>query len=196
MSNPAVFELAMADIARQRICLEDNIGESIHLHIGLVRLDMTVKEFQRTALTLQRALNTLMPNLSTLGKFFNRQVAANRSIEFMRVEPFVYGFDHFASHVFFNQCLVGFLRHSCYLLTDLRRRHFARNDPRFYFCQFVEYHLCFRLILKFLSAKNLFLFLNLRRGGLETLFPLLFSFQSLACMLAFEIIGCNRAVNS
>ena len=82
MSNPAVFELAVADIAGQRVCLEDNIGESIHLHIGLVRLDMTVKEFQRTALTLQRALNTLTPSLSTWGKFFNRQVTANRSTEY------------------------------------------------------------------------------------------------------------------
>ena len=57
MSNPAVFELAQSIIANQKICIEDNIGESIHLHIGLVRIDMTVKEFQNLASTLQKVLN-------------------------------------------------------------------------------------------------------------------------------------------
>ena len=69
MSNPAVFELAAADIAGQRVCLEDNIGESIHLHIGLVRADMTVKEFRDAALKMQKALNTLTPNFFDVAEY-------------------------------------------------------------------------------------------------------------------------------
>ena len=69
MSNPAVFELAKADIAGQRICIEDNIGESIHLHIGLVRIDMTVKEFQNFALTLQKVFNVVTPDFFDVEKY-------------------------------------------------------------------------------------------------------------------------------
>ena len=52
MSNPAVFKLAETVIGDQKIVIEDNIGESIHLHIGLVRIDMTVKEFVEDILSV------------------------------------------------------------------------------------------------------------------------------------------------
>lgn len=69
MSNPAVFELAQANIAGQKICIEDNIGESIHLHIGLVRFDMTVKEFREFAKTLQGGLNAVTPKFFDVNEY-------------------------------------------------------------------------------------------------------------------------------
>ena len=80
MSNPAVFELASANIGGQKVCIEDNIGESIHLHIGLVRFDMTVKEFQTAATTLQKILNIVTPNffdITHYDAYFIERIAEN-----------------------------------------------------------------------------------------------------------------------
>ena len=48
MSNPAVITLADASGKKgklKRFVVEDNIGESIHLHIDNMRVDFTIKEF-------------------------------------------------------------------------------------------------------------------------------------------------------
>lgn len=45
MSNPAVTTLWSGRIGRSKISFDDNIGESIHLHVDDMRLDMTVDEF-------------------------------------------------------------------------------------------------------------------------------------------------------
>lgn len=48
MSNPAVITLEDASNPKakiKRFVLEDNIGESLHLHIDNMRIDFTVKEF-------------------------------------------------------------------------------------------------------------------------------------------------------
>lgn len=45
MSNPSVFELAKIKIDDSIVCIEDNIGEAIHIHIGPFRIDLTIKEF-------------------------------------------------------------------------------------------------------------------------------------------------------
>jgi len=75
MSNPAVFELAQSVIDNQKICIEDNIGESIHLHIGLVRIDMTLNcvtpqffnVFKYDAYFLERIAKWI-PNLLSIEK--------------------------------------------------------------------------------------------------------------------------------
>ena len=48
MSNPAVITLANSSSRKgkfKRFVVEDNIGESIHLHIDNMRIDFTIKEF-------------------------------------------------------------------------------------------------------------------------------------------------------
>lgn len=45
MSNPTVFELNKSIIRNNILFIEDNIGESIHFHIGLVRFDLSIEEF-------------------------------------------------------------------------------------------------------------------------------------------------------
>ena len=48
MSNPAVIRLSDASSRRgkfKRFVLEDNVGESIHLHIDNMRVDFTIQEF-------------------------------------------------------------------------------------------------------------------------------------------------------
>lgn len=60
MSNPAVFELLKTTIDGQDICIEDNIGEGIHLHIGSIRIDMTISEFLDMGEVLTHSLNEIV----------------------------------------------------------------------------------------------------------------------------------------
>ena len=60
MSNPAVITLA--ELRRRiagfdRLQVEDNIGEAIHLHIGPARLDFTLKQFLSLAEGMREALD-------------------------------------------------------------------------------------------------------------------------------------------
>ena len=61
MNNVLVYELAVEEIAESPqihpslFCLEDNIGESIHLHYRNTRLDFTVEDFKEFAETLESA---------------------------------------------------------------------------------------------------------------------------------------------
>lgn len=62
MSNPAVITLANASSKKgqfKRFVLEDNIGESIHLHIDNMRVDFTIKEFLSFADMIRDSLKDL-----------------------------------------------------------------------------------------------------------------------------------------
>ncbi len=62
MSNPAVIILDNADFINgkfKRFQLEDNIGESIHLHIDNIRVDFTVTEFLEFASLIENSLEEL-----------------------------------------------------------------------------------------------------------------------------------------
>jgi hypothetical protein len=61
MSNPGVIKLAKKRIGKSRVWLDDNIGESIHIHIDDWRLDLTVEEFERLHNDLLEALEILYP---------------------------------------------------------------------------------------------------------------------------------------
>lgn len=45
MSNPAVYALSETRIRNIQIRIEDNLGESIHIHIGDFRISLSVEEF-------------------------------------------------------------------------------------------------------------------------------------------------------
>lgn len=74
MGNPAVFELSKCIIDNQIVCIEDNIGEAIHLHIGSIRFDLSVSEFKKMADILQNVLESLVDvegfNISDYDLFF------------------------------------------------------------------------------------------------------------------------------
>lgn len=57
MSNPAVFKLNRTLIRNNVFQIEDNIGEAIHFHVGLVRFDLSIKEFDKITETLLGVLN-------------------------------------------------------------------------------------------------------------------------------------------
>jgi hypothetical protein len=62
MSNPAVITLANTDCKNdkfERFVVEDNIGESIHLHIDNMRVDFTIKEFLEFSCAIRKTLNQL-----------------------------------------------------------------------------------------------------------------------------------------
>lgn len=59
MSNPAVITLDNASSKKgklKRFVLEDNIGESIHLHIENMRIDFTIKEFLEFSKMIRESL--------------------------------------------------------------------------------------------------------------------------------------------
>ena len=58
MSNPAVVKLQKKTICGQHVWLDDNIGESIHIHIDSFRIDLTVKEFRQMYSDICDTLNT------------------------------------------------------------------------------------------------------------------------------------------
>lgn len=79
MSNPAVFLLNSSMIRENKLMIEDNIGESIHFHIGLVRFDLTVKEFDDITLKLINVMNEQLNlkefNLLEQNEYFLERIA-------------------------------------------------------------------------------------------------------------------------
>lgn len=60
MSNPAVTTLCRTTVSGLPMWMDDNIGESIHLHIGDVRVDLSNKEFSNMYDDICDALNNLV----------------------------------------------------------------------------------------------------------------------------------------
>lgn len=61
MSNPAVTKLAELTIGSSKIWFDDNIGESIHFHLGDFRLDFTIDEFRGLSEQLYLVLEEMYP---------------------------------------------------------------------------------------------------------------------------------------
>ena len=62
MSNPAVITLANSKAQKDKsnkIVIEDNIGESIHLHLDKLRFDFTIKDFIDFSTTVREAFTSL-----------------------------------------------------------------------------------------------------------------------------------------
>jgi len=62
MSNPAVITLSNASSRKgkfKRFVIEDNIGESMHLHIDNMRVDFTIKEFLEFSQMIRESLKEL-----------------------------------------------------------------------------------------------------------------------------------------
>lgn len=60
MSNPAVYLLAEIKIRDKIIRIEDNLGESIHIHIGDFRFSISVMEFNKIVDSVLEAANQLL----------------------------------------------------------------------------------------------------------------------------------------
>ena len=60
MSNPAVILLSKRINSKSKFVVEDNIGESIHLHYDDLRLDLTTNDFLKLELPLTNSLESLI----------------------------------------------------------------------------------------------------------------------------------------
>lgn len=60
MSNPAVIKLQKTNVSGMPVWLDDNIGESIHVHYGDNRVDLTNAEFKVLNDDLCEAINSLV----------------------------------------------------------------------------------------------------------------------------------------
>ena len=81
MSNPAVFELNKTIIKNNIFTIEDNIGEAIHFHIGLVRFDLSIKEFNNISSKLINILNEQLNipsfDLNKQNEYFLEKIASS-----------------------------------------------------------------------------------------------------------------------
>ncbi len=62
MSNPAVIMLDKANLTKtkfKRFQIEDNIGESIHLHLDNTRIDFSIKEFLQFSKMIRESLEEI-----------------------------------------------------------------------------------------------------------------------------------------
>lgn len=60
MSNPAVTKLVRDRIGRLSFWMDDNIGESVHIHLADFRMDMTVEEIFALSEELKDTMNKLV----------------------------------------------------------------------------------------------------------------------------------------
>lgn len=60
MSNPAVTKLVRDEIGNLKFWMDDNIGESIHIHLADFRLDLTVEELYMLSGELTDTVNKLV----------------------------------------------------------------------------------------------------------------------------------------
>ncbi len=60
MSNPGVIKLEKYNKGGQKFWLDDNIGESVHIHLNDLRLDLTTREFSAFAHQLYDIINDMV----------------------------------------------------------------------------------------------------------------------------------------
>lgn len=53
--NILLYELASGEVNGNNIKIEDNIGESIHIHYNSFRIELTIEEFRRLSEELSQA---------------------------------------------------------------------------------------------------------------------------------------------
>lgn len=58
MSNPGVISL-VSDL-KQKLKIEDNIGEAIHLHYDSIRLDLTIEEFEKLSSIMNHVIDEMI----------------------------------------------------------------------------------------------------------------------------------------
>lgn len=80
MSNPAVIVLAEVSTSMGNFRIEDNIGESIHIHLGEFRYDLTIQQFLDLADDINETMRIFTGNipgfeLSQISKEFFSQKA-------------------------------------------------------------------------------------------------------------------------
>lgn len=60
MSNPSVITLAETKTRKGRFIVEDNLGESIHLHLGDIRCDLSIEELDALSESVKIALENYL----------------------------------------------------------------------------------------------------------------------------------------
>jgi hypothetical protein len=81
MSNPTVFELNKIMIRDNIFVIEDNIAESIHFHLGLVRFDLSIKELNDISTKFINILNEQLNinnfDLNKQNEYFLEKIASS-----------------------------------------------------------------------------------------------------------------------
>ncbi|PZW43783.1 hypothetical protein LX95_00107 [Mesonia algae] len=71
MSNPAVIILSKSAHTKNKFVVEDNIGESIHLHYNDLRIDLNTKEFLNLEKVIENSLEELIDIKNFELKYFD-----------------------------------------------------------------------------------------------------------------------------
>lgn len=72
MLNPAVYVLGETKIKENKIRIEDNLGEAIHIHIGDFRFSLSINEFNRVVDQMELAANILLKQKGLSLNFFDK----------------------------------------------------------------------------------------------------------------------------
>ena len=87
MSNPAVITLAQVQTKCGEFSVEDNLGESIHLHLGDFRWDITINDLdslsKELAVSLEMFINVEGFGVDKFSKEFLLQLAENHSLPYL-----------------------------------------------------------------------------------------------------------------
>ncbi len=81
--NPGVLKLCCGkvrpspDLLSETLQIEDNIGESIHIHLRNLRLDFTVRDFLALEGTFHRALLRLLERIGLNGRLLDKSFLCN-----------------------------------------------------------------------------------------------------------------------
>lgn len=89
MSNPGVIKLGELYISNYRIWLDDNIGESIHIHINELRIDLTIKEFELLCDELRTILTKLVDKKNFDAKNFDARFMYDNADKLLNMESIV-----------------------------------------------------------------------------------------------------------
>ena len=65
MSNPAVVRLTSTQVCGREVKIEDNLGEAIHIHLGEIRVDLTVEEFEKLSQQCENILDQMDTLINT-----------------------------------------------------------------------------------------------------------------------------------
>ena len=87
MSNPGVinlFSFFKRSGIIKRFQIEDNIGESIHIHVNNFRIDLTIKEFYRLVDSLRENCKELQKPIDMLKEYSIDPLGANVSFGSMQ----------------------------------------------------------------------------------------------------------------
>ena len=86
MSNPGVIKIGELYFGSHRMWIDDNIGESIHIHIDNLRIDLTINEFEMLCNELRETLTRLISKQYFDAKYMDARFLCDNAEKLLNIE--------------------------------------------------------------------------------------------------------------